>query len=710
MGRGKKQTPPTTASTNGPTPSTRQHLHVPLDRHTASVDRPAAQTTCPGSDLVAPGSHPFRCCTEVPSVGEPGPLSKVDMSGSTLDSYPFRCCTEVPSVGESSSVTTPHSLHVGQLVGSSEALVDTDTILDGDYVHSGCDTRSLLPLYVATRDAAADDNPEEDLDALHPRHFEAYSRQNPRRSARFLGKRPRSPSPPPKVVRKPKKSRSNIGAAPADKWMSEDGELLIAKADWTTHVSDLPVIRPDRAESFSRTPSTASTSYTDRSLDADHSQPNDGRKKHHRSSQNARKKRRGGTKNKKQRNGEPNPQRNDALVARTFAAGDAIQGTFSILEDATHSASGWQGGRPPEPARYRINELHQQLPDAKALHPWLKYFAPIAYIMGDGIRERGTFFLDCNRQIFMYRSHRALWIRDRIDELEVAHNTLVGNDLESTELRAEFQNAMRGPHLALILGHHRQSATKPFLTAWHREHPDRVQKFLGLPIMQQIIRFVSSVIRIVFPGVAARFEADAEWHRERYQIRPLFGLFWNFCLNACFRGQPRVQSFPHADSKNQVSVCALLIYVLKSGWNFNHTQRTWIVLWEGNVAVELPPWVLAAYPSAIFYHFNVDIHDIEFVYTNGEARPTRENSRPIVAGDEHGRGSMVFFNQSTMRHGPITGFDTLEKAVEAGHSGTTDYGTDIQAAFQKALILTPIPEELRNSSGVPSPSDFQAFM
>lgn len=40
---------------------------------------------------------------------------------------------------------------------------------------------------------------------------------------------------------------------------------------------------------------------------------------------------------------------------------------------------------------------------------------------------------------------------------------------------------------------------------------------------------------------------------------------------------------------------------------FNHQKRSWLVLWEAGVVVELPPWVLVAYPSSLFFHFNIDI-------------------------------------------------------------------------------------------------------
>jgi hypothetical protein len=71
---------------------------------------------------------------------------------------------------------------------------------------------------------------------------------------------------------------------------------------------------------------------------------------------------------------------------------------------------------------------------------------------------------------------------------------------------------------------------------------------------------VSSVVRLIFPGVAERFLRSAQWHKEKYGIMPLFDLFWNFCVNGLFPGQKRVHCQPHTDSKNVVGVCVLVIY------------------------------------------------------------------------------------------------------------------------------------------------------
>ncbi|KIJ45463.1 hypothetical protein M422DRAFT_46541 [Sphaerobolus stellatus SS14] len=112
---------------------------------------------------------------------------------------------------------------------------------------------------------------------------------------------------------------------------------------------------------------------------------------------------------------------------------------------------------------------------------------------------------------------------------------------------------------------------------------------------------------------------------------------------------------------------------------FDH-QSSWIVLWKASLVIELPPWVMFIYPSSPFFHFNIDIQDIKFVITNGD-RPTPANSEPMNE-DEHGRGSLVFFNQATMFQSSETGKGTLVEAKKAGHSSKTDYAIDVQAAFE----------------------------
>ncbi|KAJ7033305.1 hypothetical protein C8F04DRAFT_909894, partial [Mycena alexandri] len=386
----------------------------------------------------------------------------------------------------------------------------------------------------------------------------------------------------------------------------------------------------------------------------------------------------------KPKDGTINPRREAAMAAKALHGGDFIMSpTFSLLHDASISSRGWQGKRPPKPARARIRELYYQKPDAEALYPWLESFYPLPYIMPK-VRERPTFIVDKNGLIFFYRSVRAMWLQDRIDEIEDAQRILVGDDLHDPDVRKEFTDGVRGSHMAIIFGHQRQSWMKPYLTAWGRDHQDRVNKFMALPIVQDIIQWVCHIVRMVWPGLAARFEEDAKWHWDNHRIKPMFGLFWNFCWNAAFHDQAGIHTGPHIDWKNQLGCCLLLTYILRKGVLFNHKIRTWLVLWEADMVAELPPWTLTGYPSSLFYHFNVDVHRLQVVWTSKNTeRPTPENSHPVVAGDDTGRGSMVFFNQSTMRVGPVTGHDTLKLAASVGDPTTIDPHASLQEAFDR---------------------------
>jgi hypothetical protein len=77
---------------------------------------------------------------------------------------------------------------------------------------------------------------------------------------------------------------------------------------------------------------------------------------------------------------------------------------------------------------------------------------------------------------------------------------------------------------------------------------------------------VEHVVRQVFPGVADRLDKSAEWYKKK-GIEPLFGVYWNLCINAAFPKQTRIHCGPHVDRKNIVGICTLLIYELPEGEN-----------------------------------------------------------------------------------------------------------------------------------------------
>jgi hypothetical protein len=50
-----------------------------------------------------------------------------------------------------------------------------------------------------------------------------------------------------------------------------------------------------------------------------------------------------------------------------------------------------------------------------------------------------------------------------------------------------------------------------------------------------------------------------------------------------------------------------LLLLLACAGKFNHKERCWLVIWEAEIVIELPPGVFLFYPSAIFYHWNADL-------------------------------------------------------------------------------------------------------
>ena len=96
--------------------------------------------------------------------------------------------------------------------------------------------------------------------------------------------------------------------------------------------------------------------------------------------------------------------------------------------------------------------------------------------------------------------------------------------------------------------------------------------------------------------------------------------------------------------------------------------------------------------NALFYN-SLSCADIKFVTTEGEERPTPENSTPIRDGDEEGRGSLVYFNQASMYQSSETGCSTLKEAIRTQvHSGRLDKETTIQQAFSSLGEFIPLTQ------------------
>ncbi|KAJ7927185.1 hypothetical protein B0H13DRAFT_2653631 [Mycena leptocephala] len=634
------------------------------DASSKSQSASTCDTVQPSSEVAtsAAAPTPFRCSSEreedrgvdraLPDAqaGNPGASSEVATSAAAPT--PFRCSSEREEAGEDRGADSG-SLVRGTVRGPAQPPTPSDTqearpqpstleynavFPDSDTYAQEVDLSELIPQYLAECESYVEPNISRELYAIHPRHLFL-----PRRSARLAAAATRPAItqrvmdlavPPPTLQRKrkatspadpilrPPKAKCVAGAgATGPIWFSKDGKLTVPNGDWRLD-------NPSPVASTSALPPVVPS-------------PSSGIKPRNRRSKTSR-----GGKRTRKKKGEINKEYVDHMRQRSMARMDIIRtDSFSLLSNVSHSASGLQGKPPPLMARNVIIRVFKSQPDARGVIPIVKYFFPVFYHKRVSPRdERATFLIDKNGLMFFFRSSRATWLANCVDEFKDAVRLIVGNDNRDPELRRFHAGGRRGPHLPIIFGHHRQSAKKPRLTAWHVENQERIEKFLALPIIKRIIAWVSNIMLLFFPGLCARMEEEARLHG----IQPLFGYFWNLCVNACFEGQRAIMTDPHADSKNQIGVCLMLIYTLKSAKNFNSRLRIWLVVWEAGAALELPAWVLAAYPSALFFHFNMDVHHVKWVTVDGNERPTPENSQPLEAGDGDGRGSMVFFNQATM--------------------------------------------------------------
>jgi hypothetical protein len=91
--------------------------------------------------------------------------------------------------------------------------------------------------------------------------------------------------------------------------------------------------------------------------------------------------------------------------------------------------------------------------------------------------------------------------------------------------------------------------------------------------------------------------------------------------------------------------------------------------------------------------------DVKWVTMDGNERPTPENSQPLQAGDGDGCGSLVFFNQSTMRSLPETGYNTMKESRANGGSGKVDFGDCLQRALEKYVTYIPMSEDMVHALG-----------
>lgn len=107
----------------------------------------------------------------------------------------------------------------------------------------------------------------------------------------------------------------------------------------------------------------------------------------------------------------------------------------------------------------------------------------------------------------------------------------------------------------------------------------------------------------------------ADYMRRTHQVSPLYGLYWNFCLN-WGRSRKFVMCLPHSDAANlAIGLCTIFIMGELSNWTqstdadwhpglFRSRERCWLCIWDTGIVIEIPAGTALTYPSALFYHFN----------------------------------------------------------------------------------------------------------
>ncbi|KAF9026369.1 hypothetical protein BDZ89DRAFT_1134796 [Hymenopellis radicata] len=349
----------------------------------------------------------------------------------------------------------------------------------------------------------------------------------------------------------------------------------------------------------------------------------------------------------------------------TFAA---VEG----LDAATHlpiTTTGWMGLRAgiPESWARTLRVAHRSDNEVWEFLDRLKFLPYLG---------RATQVLDSVRRRIIFRSK----ITPGMTSLAAEFGAEAASFVKACKppSKSDIAGNKRGNHWFCIAGVDRNNKSVPSLSQWHQENAPIIQEYFGPKrVFTRANNIANDLAARLFPVIAARYLACAEYMRTNHKIEPMFGLFWNWCLNAPLAGTQRVFCDPHVDFKNlALGVCIVFVYGV-----FNHREKAWLVIWEAGVCLELPPGVFLIYPSSLFYHFNVDI-----VTTADGARPMPGNSEPLwgptlmrpaniseedwAAGN--GRGSVVWFNQASMFQTSETGFKTLTIARKAGHSGNAD--------------------------------------
>ncbi|KIY48688.1 hypothetical protein FISHEDRAFT_58749 [Fistulina hepatica ATCC 64428] len=162
-----------------------------------------------------------------------------------------------------------------------------------------------------------------------------------------------------------------------------------------------------------------------------------------------------------------------------------------------------------------------------------------------------TLIVDTIGRLVAVRSSIGGWMRELMPSIIADHCALV----QACQHPMDRFNNLRGLHWASIMGHH------------HNTQPVSGSSFLVMP-PGLIGSSAAANLEPISPtqlghSGSSHVYRELSTLEERHGIMPLFGLYWNYCVNHTLPhlGVKRVFCVPHADWKNlALAVCAIFIY------------------------------------------------------------------------------------------------------------------------------------------------------
>ncbi|KIY66615.1 hypothetical protein CYLTODRAFT_444578 [Cylindrobasidium torrendii FP15055 ss-10] len=386
--------------------------------------------------------------------------------------------------------------------------------------------------------------------------------------------------------------------------------------------------------------------------------------------------------------GMPNP---DSLPTPASAQNNSPRAEFKLRTTST----GWTGGRAASSEVVALLWAWTHW----ALGPILRLFTKVQFREGNS--TTWTVIKDRWGRNIAVRSHLMHFISGFTtdeDGEELTKNPArpspfmqqtINEVIEFVRITSKIESGfnVRGFHWFHISGWDRQIKGIPDLRAWCKLNTGPLKwLFREESPWRRLNGVATLMVQAFFPGVFRRYMRCIDYMARKHGIAPFYGVFWQFCINWS-ESRLLVDCWPHVDAANlAIGVCVIYIF-----GHFNSNEVCWLVIWEANIIIELPAGIFLAYPSSLFYHFNVNKQDVRadvkptpyvprLVVGRKGQKPTPSNTVPLTKRNaepdawEKGnvRGSAVWFCQGSMYQPSELGVPTMRAARAQGMNVNVD--------------------------------------